>query len=134
MHPCRDADTTYVSTYDEGNGAFLLGAFDGEAWTELATPAAGLTPQDYFSFNSIELVEGGLVASGTAELDDGSGRGVLTYRDGQLRALAGGVGAIGVGNVAVGQGSLWVAGVIAEAGPDESAVSSVGIARLRFDR
>jgi hypothetical protein len=128
----RDASTVYVSTYDEGAGAFLLGAFDGESWTELATPAGGLTPQTYFSFNSLEIVDGAIIASGTAELDDGSGRGVLVYRDGELRALAGGVGAISVGNVAFDAGSMWVAGVIAQAGTGESAVSSVGVARLQW--
>src|SRR5690606_17797744 len=48
----RDAGgTVYVSTYDiDGAGAYLLGAFDGESWVELATPESGLTQQSHFSF------------------------------------------------------------------------------------
>src|SRR5690606_2069752 len=41
----RDGATIYASCYDEGQGAYLLGAFDGTSWSELATPAAGLTPK-----------------------------------------------------------------------------------------
>ncbi|UQA56909.1 hypothetical protein [Polyangium aurulentum] len=128
----RDATTVYASTYDEGNGAYLLGAFDGKSWRELATPAAGLTPQTYFSFNAIVAIEGGLLVAGTAELDDGSGRGVLVYRDGALRALGGGVGAMGVGRVAVTGGAVWVGGTIAEAGSGELRVPSVGVARYEL--
>jgi hypothetical protein len=128
----RDATTIYVSTYEEGNGAYLLGAFDGQDWRELATPEAGLTPQSYFSFNDIRAIEGGLIASGTAVLDDGSGRGVLVYEGGKLRALAGGVGAMGVGGVAVTGDSVWVAGTLAEAGSGAQRVPSVGVARYRL--
>ncbi|APR80203.1 putative autotransporter protein [Minicystis rosea] len=128
----RDASTVYVSTYDEGNGAYVLGAFEGTSWRELATPEAGLTPQTYFSFNSIVSIDGGLLLGGTAELDDGSGRGVLVYRDGALRALGGGVGAMTVGRVAVTGDGIWVAGTIAEAGSGENHASSVGVARYQI--
>ncbi|MFT3764092.1 MAG: hypothetical protein QM820_00985 [Minicystis sp.] len=127
----RDTSTVYVSTYEEGNGAYLLGAFDGKAWSELATPTAGLTPQSYFSFNSIVPIEGGLLLAGTAELDDKSGRGVLVYRDGVLRPLGGGVGAISVGRTAVTGDAIWVAGTIAEAGSGAQKVPSVGVARYQ---
>jgi hypothetical protein len=129
-----DADRVYVSTYDEGNGAFLLGAFDGTKWRELATREAGLTPQTYFSFNSIRAIDEGLVLAGTAELDDGSGRGVLLYQDGALRALGGGVKAMGVGGVALTNDAVWVAGTLAEAGSGPSRVSSVGVGRYRLSR
>ncbi|MDI3285772.1 hypothetical protein [Polyangium sp. 15x6] len=128
----RDGTTVYASTYDEGNGAYLLGAFDGTSWRELATPEAGLTPQTHFSFNAILAIDGGLIVAGTAELDDGSGRGALVYRDGKLRALGGGVGAIGISGAAVMGDAVWVAGTIAEAGFGANRVPSIGVARYRL--
>ncbi|NUP10657.1 MAG: hypothetical protein HOW73_31825 [Polyangiaceae bacterium] len=128
----RDANNVYVSSYDEGNGAYLLGAFDGEKWTELASPAAGVTPQSYFSFNQIRTFEGGLVAVGTADMDDASGRGALVYRDGTFHALGGGVRARGMGGVAVTDDAVWFAGTIAEAGAETDRVSTVGVARYQI--
>lgn len=128
----RDANSVYVSTYDEGNGAYLLGAFDGTSWRDLATPAAGLTPQSQFSFNAIVAVGGGLIVAGTAELDDGSGRGALVYREGTWRALGGGAHAMGLGGVAVTGDAIWIAGTTAEAGSGEQLVPSIGVARYRM--
>jgi hypothetical protein len=65
----------------------------------------------------------------TAELDDGSGRGLLVYQGGTLRALAGGVGAMSVDDVTLTDDAVWVAGSIAQAGPPEARVSSIGVAR-----
>jgi hypothetical protein len=128
----RDGTTTYASSYDEGNGAFLLGAFNGESWQELATPVAGLTPESFFSFNRIRVIDGALILAGTAELDDGSGRGLLIWENGAFRALGGGVGGISVDSIAVTNDSIWVAGQVAQAGSGTSAVSSVGVARYLF--
>lgn len=125
----RQGDRVYASSYDEGNGAYLLGEFDGTEWKELATAGSGLTADEYFSFNSIVPIDGALLLGGTAELDDGSGRGALVFDGTSFRTLGGGVGAIGVGGIAVTPGSVWVAGVIAEAGPAEARVSTVGVAR-----
>ena len=126
----HDTDHTYVSTYDEGNGYFLLGEFDGNGWVELAGADSGITPQSYFSFNSIESIEGGLLVAGTAELDDHSGRGALVFHDGKFDSLgSGGVHAMTVGNLAVTNDSVWVSGTIAEAGHDSTTVPSVGVAR-----
>jgi hypothetical protein len=120
----------YVSTYDEGSGAYLLGKYDGTAWSELATPAAGVTPQSYFSLEQILPVDGGLLLGGSIELDDESGRGLLLYRDGHLSALGGGVRAMSVGGVALSRDAVWVAGYIAEAGNETAKVPSVGVARF----
>ena len=130
----RDGTNIYVSTYDEqqGDGAYLLGMFDGTRWRELATTAAGLTPNPDFSFNAIHAITGGLLLAGTAELDDGSGRGVLVYRDGRFQALGGGVNAISADRIAVNGEAVWIAGLITAAGPDASAVSSVGVARWKL--
>lgn len=125
----RDASTVFISTYDEGNGAYLLGAFDGTSWRELASPEANLTPQTYFSFNRLRAIDGGLIAVGTGDLDDGSGRGALLFRDGVFSALGGGVGAMGVGGVAVTDDSVWIGGTLAESGSGDTRVSSVGVAR-----
>jgi hypothetical protein len=125
----RDGDATYVSTYDEGNGALLLGVFDGTSWTELATASAGLTPRPEFSFNALRPIEGGVLAAGTAELDDGSGRGLILFDGDGFSAPGGGLSAIGVSDVALTADSAWIAGSITAAGPDDSAVSSVGVAR-----
>jgi hypothetical protein len=126
----HDATTVYASTIDEGSGAYLLGAFDGAAWHELATPAAGLTPQSFFNFNAIQATADGVIAVGSAELDDQSGRGALVYRDGTFTALGGGVHAIILSGVAVTPDEIWVAGLIAEAGPSATATPTVGVARL----
>jgi hypothetical protein len=127
----RDGERVYASTYDDGSGAFLLGAFDGESWSELAGGSSGLAVEDFCSFNQLLPVEGGLVVVGSAELTDGSGRGALVWRDGVFEALAGGgVHAISASGVAVGEDALWIGGVIAEASNGGDPISTVGVARL----
>jgi hypothetical protein len=126
----RDGDRVYLSTYDEGAGAYLLGLWDGAAWQELASPAANLTPQTYFTFDRIVPISDALVLVGTAELDDRSGRGALVLQDGRFTALAGGVRAMFVSGVAIADDAVWFAGAIAEVG---DATPSVGVARLGLD-
>jgi hypothetical protein len=121
--------TIYASTFDEGSGAFLLGAFDGSTWRELAAPGSGLTPQSFFNFNAIQIAGDAVLAVGTAVLDDGVGRGALVYRDGAFTALGGGVHAILLSGLAVARDAIWVGGVIAEAGAPGKTVPTVGIAR-----
>jgi len=134
----HDASTVYVSTFDEGTGAgaFLLGAFDGTAWHELATPNAGLTPVAFFNFNAIQAIDGAVIAVGSAELDDKSGRGAVVYRPstGRFTPLGGGVHAITLSGLAVTHEAIWVAGVIAEAGATGATTPSVGVARYAIDR
>jgi beta-propeller uncharacterized protein DUF5122 len=134
----RDGATLYASSYDEGNGALLLGTFDlaadGERadapWHELATPDAGLTPQPYFNFNAIAVVDGAVIAAGSATLDDGSGRGALLYQEGSFRPVGGGVRGIGISDLALAGDGVWFAGQIAEAGPGSpTLVPTVGLAR-----
>jgi hypothetical protein len=129
----RDEANVYVSTYDDGQGAFLLGAFDGKEWQELAGESTGLVVESFYSFNQILPVGGGLVLVGTAELSDKSGRGALLYRDGQFLPVGGGgVHAIGVSGVSVGRDELWIGGIIAEASNGDELTSSVGVARLSW--
>jgi len=129
----RDEERVYSSTYDEGEGAFLLGAFDGERWSELAGGKSGLALAGHYSFNQILPVPGGLVLAGTAELESGEGRGALLWKDGKLQPLGGGgVHAISVSGIAVAQNALWVGGMIAEAAGPGELVSSVGVARLAW--
>lgn len=129
----RDGATAYASSYDEGAGAFLLGAFDledeGAAWRELAGPETGVTPQEFFSLDAIRPVDGGLVVAGTIELDDGSGRGALLFDGATFRPLGGGVRAMGVQGLALTPDAVWVGGTIAEVGADAGKIPSIGVAR-----
>ncbi|RYZ09889.1 MAG: hypothetical protein EOO73_03130 [Myxococcales bacterium] len=129
----RDANTVYASTYNDGEGAYLLGAFDGKAWSELGGGKSGLAVEDFYSFNQISPVRGGLILVGSAELQNGSGRGALLWKDGKLQPVGGGgVHGITVSGVAVAQNALWIGGVIAEVSDGEETTSSVGIARLAW--
>lgn len=130
----RSGATVYVSTIDDGTGALLLGAFDGATWRELAVPGSGLTPQTFFNFNAIRPIPGGVIAVGSAELDDGVGRGALVYRGGRFTALGGGVHAIGLSGLAIGRDAIWVGGLIAEAGSGDRAIPSIGVARYVLAR
>lgn len=121
--------TVYVSTVSEGSGALLLGAYEGATWRELATPGSGLTPEAFFNFNAIRAVRGGVIAVGTAELDDRAGRGALVYRNGRFTALGGGVHAISLSGLAVGHDAVWVGGLIAEAGSAGHPTATIGVAR-----
>lgn len=123
----RLGSTVYVSSYNEGNGAYLLGKFDGESWRELAGGDSGLALEDFYSFNQIVAKDEGIVVVGTATTD--GGRGAFVYRSGVFESLAGGVGAIGVSSVGFANDALWVGGVVAQAGEPEP-VSSIGVARF----
>jgi hypothetical protein len=128
----RQGESIYVSTYDEGEGAYLLGAFDGERWKELAGGDSGLPSEDFYSFNQILPVPFGLLLVGTAELTEG-GRSALLFRDGKLEPLGGGgVHAISVSGIATTPESVWVGGLIAEASSGRALTSSVGVARLAW--
>jgi hypothetical protein len=130
----HDATTTYASTLDEGNGTLLLGAFDGTSWKDLAGPAAGITPAPQFNFNRIQIINGAVLAVGSAQLDKSPGRGALVYQNGVFTALGGGVHAIGLSDLAVSRDAIWVAGLIAEAGAPDQTVSTVGVARYVLAR
>ncbi|NVB79242.1 MAG: hypothetical protein HOV81_12645 [Kofleriaceae bacterium] len=126
----HDANTVYASTINEG-AQYLLGAFDGTSWKELATPGSGLTPEEFFNFNEIKAIDGGVVAVGTAWLDnDTTKRGAIVYRNGKFEALGGaGVHAITLSGLAVTSDSIWVGGSIAEAGTATTTTPTVGVAR-----
>lgn len=126
----HDGTKVYVSTYDEGAGQLLLGAFDGTTWSDLATSAANLTPAPYFNFNALRVVGDAVIAVGAVELDDKSARGAVVFENGTFRPLGGG-GAHGITltDLAVTSEAIWVAGTIADAGPEGSTTSTVGIAR-----
>jgi hypothetical protein len=125
----HDATSAYASTLDEGNGTLLLGAFDGSTWKDLAGSTAGITPAPEFNFNRIQIINGAVLAVGSAQLDKSPGRGALVYRNGAFTALGGGVHAIGLSDLAVSHDAVWVAGLIAEAGAAGHTVSTVGVAR-----
>lgn len=124
----------YVSSVNDGSGALLLGAFDGITWHELASSASGLTPQPVFNFNALQPIAGGVIAVGTAQLDNGSGRGALVYRSGRFTALGGGVHAIGLSGLAVARDAIWVGGLVAEVGSKDRVSPSFGVARYVLTR
>lgn len=125
--------TVYASCYDEGNGAYLLGAFDGSTWQELATSGSNLTPDPGYSFNDIlPIPGGGLLLVGAADLDDASGMGAFIYEGKRFRALGGGLGSISANSVSLGAQGLWIGGTIYGAGDIASAVPSVGLARFQL--
>jgi len=128
------ADKVYASTVDEGFGQLTLGAFDGTAWTELATHAAGFTSMAIYNFNALRILGDAVIGVGTAPLDDGSGRGALVYQNGQFRPLGGGVHASLLSDIAITSDAIWIAGSIAEAGPENGLKSSVGVARYVIAR
>jgi hypothetical protein len=128
----HDGDRVLISTGDEGSGALLLGRWDGTTWTDLATPASGITPHRHFNLNAIRIVGDAVVGVGAVTLDDGSGRGAVVYRDGAFTALGGGVNAITVSDLAMTRDSVWIAGLIAEAGAGAATISSVGVARYQL--
>jgi hypothetical protein len=134
MAVAHDATKVYISTYDEGNGMYLLGAFDGTTWTELATPDAGITPVSYFNFNALHVLSNGwILAGGTAWLDtDTSARGAFVFKDGHFTPLGGGVHGVGISGIAATSDAIWVAGSIAEAGAPGSEVSTIGLARYEL--
>lgn len=119
----------YASTADEGMGQLTLGLYEGTTWSELATPASGLTSMSFYNFNALRILGDSIIAVGTAPLDDKSGRGALIYQNGHFRPLGGGVHAALLTDIAITSEAIWVAGLIAEAGPESSLVSSVGVAR-----
>jgi len=103
-------------------------------WHELATAGTGLTPRPVFNFNAIQPITGGVIAVGSAQLDNGSGRGALVYRGGRFTALGGGVHAIGLSGLAIGRDAIWVGGLVAEAGGGGRMPPSIGIARYALAR
>lgn len=126
----RSGARVYASTYDEGNGQLLLGVYDGTTWTELATPASGLTASPDFNLNAIRVVGAGVVVGGSAILDDGSARGALVFDGARFSGLGGGgVRGISISDLAVTSDAIWVAGPLAEAGPADALVSTIGVAR-----
>ena len=110
----HDATKVYISTYDEGNGRLLLGAFDGTTWSELATPDAGITPVSYFNFNALRVLDerrdGRRPASAWLDADT-DGRGALDVQGWPLHAArrrrAG-----GSSGIAATSDAIWVAGSI----------------------
>jgi hypothetical protein len=82
-----------------------------------------------YNFNALRILGDAVIAVGTAPLDDGSGRGALIYQNGHFRPLGGGVHAVLLTDIAITSDAIWIGGLIAEAGPESSLTSSVGIAR-----
>jgi hypothetical protein len=125
----------YVATADEGTpGRRILGAWDGEEWTELATPERGLPApmgESTHTFTALREIGDQLIAVGFVWPETG-GRNAFVYDGERFTSIAGGIAAISVDSVAVGEGGLWFGGPIAEVGGEAAPIPSVGIGHLRW--
>ncbi len=128
------ARAIYVATGDEGNpDRRILAAWDGEQWTELATPERGLPApmgETVHTFTALREIGDQLLAVGYVWPETG-GRNAFLYDGERFTSIGGGIAAISVNAVAVGRDGLWFGGTIAEVGGDDP-IPSVGVAHLRW--
>lgn len=121
--------TIYASTADDGTpDRMILARWDGAAWEDVATPEPGPVPAGY-AFYSLLARGNYVVASGFAWPNSGQ-RNVFVYDGQTFESLRGGVTAIHVESSVLARSGLWFGGTIAEAGPPEARISSVGVAHL----
>ena len=127
----------YAATFDEGApDRLILGRWDGQTWTELATPERGLPPpfgQSSHTFTALLEVDSALIATGYVWPETG-GRNIFLYESDRFTAIGGGAGAISVDAVVRSKNSLWFGGSIAEVGLTETPLPSVGVARFTWSR
>ncbi|WP_373048583.1 hypothetical protein [Vulgatibacter sp.] len=123
----------YASTNFEGDPARqILARWDGEGWTELATPANGIAApigESVHTFTNLVERDGMLVATGYVWPEEG-GRNAFVWDGTRFEAIGGGIAAISVDAVAITEAGIFFGGWIAEAGPAGERASSVGVAQL----
>jgi hypothetical protein len=126
----------YASTTFEGDRArAVLARWDGSAWTELATPDNGIGPEhgnSVHTFTALREYGGKLVAVGYVWPTDGE-RNVFMWDGDRFESIGGGAAAIMVDTVALAKDGLWFGGSIAEVGPADARVPSVGVARFTWE-
>jgi hypothetical protein len=121
--------TIYASTADDGSpDRMILARWDGAVWTDVATPEPGPVEAGY-AFSSLVARSGYVVAAGFAWPNSGQ-RNVFVWDGTNFTSLRGGATAISVDAAVLAKDGLWFGGTIAEAGPPDARVSSVGIAHL----
>lgn len=122
--------TIYASTADDGSpDRMILARWDGAQWTDVATPEPGPVEAGY-AFSSLVARSGYVVAAGFAWPNSGQ-RNVFVWDGSNFTSLRGGATAISVDAAVLAKDGLWFGGTIAEAGPPEMRLSSVGIAHLK---
>lgn len=120
----------YASTADDGTPERpILARWDGAAWSDVATPEPGPVAAGY-AFYSLLARGPYVIASGFAWPDSGQ-RNIFVWDGQSFSSLRGGATAIYVESSALAKSGLWFGGTIAEAGPPDARISSVGIAHLR---
>ncbi|MCY1059216.1 hypothetical protein [Nannocystis sp. SCPEA4] len=120
----------YASTADDGTpGRPILARWDGNAWTDVATPEPGPVDAGYAFYSLLARGEY-VVASGFA-WPNSDQRNIFVYDGATFKSLRGGATAIYVESSALAHNGLWFGGTIAEAGPPQARRSSVGIAHLQ---
>ncbi|MCP3103665.1 hypothetical protein LZ198_32755 [Myxococcus sp. K15C18031901] len=120
-------------------GRITLGHWSGKEWVELATPERGLLPPldassgGVHSFRKLIATGDHLVAVGTVIPEDRGPSHAFVFDGERLVPIGQGVNAISVDAVAVTPEGLWVGGLIAEAGRDDTLIPSVGVAHFGLD-
>ncbi|HEY0136754.1 MAG TPA: hypothetical protein VGB85_21880 [Nannocystis sp.] len=124
-----DDGSIYASTADDGTpDRKILARWDGDTWSDVATPEPGPVPAGY-AFYSLIARGKYVVAAGFAWPGSGQ-RNVFVYDGESFTSLRGGVTAISVDAAVLAGDGLWFAGTVAEAGPPDARISSVGVAHL----
>lgn len=119
----------YASTADDGTpDRPILAQWDGAAWTDVATPEPGPVDAGY-AFYSL-LARGPYVVAAGFAWPGSDQRNLFVYDGEVFKSLGGGATAIYVESAALAKDGLWFGGTIAEAGPPEARISSVGVAHL----
>ena len=125
-----------VSTSSGGDNEdnLTLGAWDGEAWVELATPENGFPDfgDSRPHFSLIRQAGERVFLVGNLP-DDSPGQGQpYVFESGSFGRLAGGLGGKAPSAIAVTSDAVFLGGTFVEADPDEQPLTSMGIARLAW--
>ncbi|MFU8832532.1 MAG: hypothetical protein ACNA7J_10290, partial [Wenzhouxiangella sp.] len=127
-------DRIFASANPSGDEGLVLGAWDGDQWTELATPDAKFPPVDDTSwFGNIQQVGDRLFLAGNvfppvADWPEFGPR-LYVYEDGEFQTLGGGV--VGFADrMKIRHDSVWFIGDLIEADPAGEPVSTLGLGRL----
>jgi len=125
----------YAATTFEGDAArAVLARWDGNAWTELATPENGIPPEhggSVHTFQALRAYGEKLVAVGYVWPTD-QRRNAFVWDGERFTSIGGGLAAIMVDTVALASDGLWFGGSIAEAGPPDARVPTVGVAHYEW--
>lgn len=126
----------YAATTFEGDPSrAILAKWDGSAWTELVAPGNGIADPiggSVHTFTTLLERGGKLLATGYVWPTNGE-RNAFVWDGERFTSIGGGIAAISVDAVALAKDGLWFGGTIAEAGPADARVPTVGVARFKWE-